>query len=203
MRLLEASTQEYSLFLECDWRLVSHRSRSILTDAMAILERGSADVIRLRSRSNPGNPLWFLEHQNHELDHPASVLDSVYWERHPDRIFEQVTRLDDLRHSWYCAPAAYAGWTNNPHLARTDWLRDVLGPFSDAGGIGLEHTIEAWWASQPYRVAQGPGLFTHDRRDGPGHQPTTALQRVRNRARLGTRIRAWRRPAVVDGSPPQ
>lgn len=192
--LRSVAAQPFLLFLECDWRLTSRRVTSVLGDAVRLLEDRLADIVRLRSRRNPGTPIWFLEYQNRELEHPAAVLDSVLWERRPDRVFpEHVERLAGLRHPWYRCSARYAGWTNNPHMARTDWLGEVLDPFSDAAGIQLEHDIETWWSGQTYRVAQGPGLFTHDRRDGPNFVDVPKFQRLRSRARVGTRLRHFRR----------
>jgi FkbM family methyltransferase len=152
-------TQPNFLFLENDWMIREDafgRVASQLRDGEKFLL--SADVIRYRNRREPGMPLWTMQFKGNELSRPEHLLDCVHWHADPDTLFpEYITKVAP---HWYAASAKNANWTNNPHMVRTEWAKNVLVP-KLAGDIEL--SLQEWWQKTDYKVVQGEGLFTHDR----------------------------------------
>lgn len=156
--LVEHATGSVFLFLENDWVLLENPIQA-LVEGIYTLSTMQVDVIRYRHRDRPGVPLWTYQFQGHELEHPTHLLDSVHW-TDPDR-FPQIDRLV-MAGTWFVTRARYANWTNNPTMFRVDWLKENILPRM-AGDI--EQGIQSWWEQQDYLVAQGEGLFTHNRID--------------------------------------
>ena len=73
-------------------------------------------------------------------------------------------RFDD--EDWFFAPARYAGFTNNPCVYTTAFLREAILPHATGPHIDLENDVNTWWLhDDALTVAQGPGLFMHSRID--------------------------------------
>jgi len=158
-KMLEYVEQPNYLFLENDWMIredAFDRVVSQLQDAEKYLSL--ANVVRLRHRREPGNPLWTKQFKGNELSRPEHLLDCVHWHADPDKLFPDY--ITQLAPNWYLASAKNANWTNNPHLIRTEWAKNILLP-KLAGNI--EIALQDWWQKTDYKVAQGEGLFTHDR----------------------------------------
>lgn len=153
-RLVELSTGDLFLFLENDWELIEEARAEIL-EAAEMLRANVVDLVKFRHRSNPGNPLWSRQFQDNELNRPEYLLESIHW-TDPNR-FLQIQKWDN----WYVTTSSYANWSNNPHMARTKWLRENILPRVGTGD--LEKDIQDWWRAQKFGVAQSEGLFTHNR----------------------------------------
>jgi hypothetical protein len=154
-RLVSQATSENFLFLENDWKLLRNPTQQ-LTHAEDLLDEGLVDIVRLRDRYNPGDPLWTRQFEGNELSRPEHLLDSIHW-TDPSK-FSEISHLYDL----YITSARYANWTNNPTIAQTQWLIDNILPRLDGD---IERHLQGWWQEQDFVVAQGEGLFTHNRRD--------------------------------------
>lgn len=147
------------LFLEDDWFIREDKYSQvipILQDAERLLH--TADVIRLRNRRKPGDPLWTYQFKRHELEHPECLLDCVHWREDPQVISPLITNTEG---KWYLASSQNAGWTNNPHMVRTSWVEKYLLP--RLGHHDIETDICKWWPTSNFKVMQGEGLFTHNR----------------------------------------
>jgi hypothetical protein len=159
--LINSIKDDYVLFLENDWRLLED-PKLILTDAIALVNLGDADVVKLRSRCNPGIPLWSKYIKGKEREHQSYLLECIHWNENPDIAFSEIKKIV-LKKQWYVATSKNANWSNNPFIAKIDWLKNVILPKSGIGDI--ERDIQFWWEKQDFKVAQGDGLFTHDRID--------------------------------------
>src|SRR5215203_3438538 len=165
-RLIDFATSDLFLFLENDWELLRDPLWT-MNDAISMLTAGWVDVVKLRSRFSPGEPLWSRQYAGKERDHPTFMLDAVHW-REDDtmvdlrpEIFPWYSELSKV--NWYMADAKHANWTNNPTMFRTDWLRQNIVPRLSGD---VEKALQPWWEQQTYyKVAQGEGLFTHRRID--------------------------------------
>jgi FkbM family methyltransferase len=100
-----------------------------------------------------------MQFKGNELSKPEHLLDCVHWLTDPDKKFPQY--IKSIVPGWYITSAQYANWTNNPHMIRTDWANDVLLP--RLGDKDIELSLQKWWGKTAFVVAQGEGLFTHDR----------------------------------------
>ncbi len=175
-RLVEMATGEYFLFLENDWKLIDWPSVGLMF-GQNLLGNNKADIIRYRHRTNPGSPLWTRQFRGREYDRPSHLLDSLHWSYPPT--FPEITSESFKYHmlssiddepivqnktmDWYITSAQYANWTNNPHMAKTQFLKDNILP--RLGSRDLELDIQDWWQEQDFKVAQSDGLFTHERID--------------------------------------
>jgi hypothetical protein len=177
--LLDATTQPHFLFLENDWELIEMPFVQI-DHGQQLLRTGASDFIRYRHRTNPGNPLWTRQFENQEHVRPSHLLDSIhwtnpdkfievtshkfeYWEVNPITLTEEDTEVARKTSVWYTTTSQYANWTNNPHMANTSFLKQNVYP--RLGNKDLEADIQGWWEQSYFRVAQGDGLFTHNRLD--------------------------------------
>lgn len=162
-QLVDFTTSDLFLFLENDWLLIEKPLTTIqqsslwLSKAPVTFILNNADVVRLRHRRNPGEPLWTRQFMGNEESRPEHLLDSIHW-TNPDK-FDHVYHAYD---NWYCTDAKHANWTNNPTMFRTEWLRQNIVPRLTGD---IEKAIQPWWATQTFKVVQGDGLFTHMRLD--------------------------------------
>lgn len=156
--LAAAISGDYFLFLENDWKLLEDPASAIL-DGFGLLQLGMADIVRYRHRWFPGNPLWTRQFEGHEYDKASHLLDAIHWSDMEH--FPEVYPLRINDNLWYQTTAKNANWTNNPHMAHIDFIRDNIVP--RLGDRDIEKDIQSWWHTQDFKVAQGQGLFTHER----------------------------------------
>lgn len=165
--LLEMATKDCFLFLENDWELIRDNWKPQIVAADILIRSGLIDGLRLRHRQNPGHPLWTRQFEGREHDKPSHMLDAVHWTERPEDLgFMYVdyylTELQTHEHFWI-VPARYANWTNNPTIFRKSFLMEHIHPRLGSGDI--ERDIQGWWEQQDFMIAQGEGLFTHNRLD--------------------------------------
>lgn len=152
-RLVEESTGDLFLFLENDWALIADPSDQMY-DAANLLRSSTVDVVRFRHRYYPGNPLYTRQFQDREMVQPTHLLDSIHW-TDPSKFDPYIQEKD----GWFITNSMYANWTNNPTMFRTKWLRQEILPRLKDDDI--EMSLQEWWQTQVFLVAQGDGLFTH------------------------------------------
>lgn len=159
-KLLAAyATGEFFLFLENDWKLLEPASTAII-DGWNILRLRLADIVRYRHSLDPGAPLWTSQFEGREYDRPTHLLDAIHWERNLGK-FPEISNIALNDRDWFITTAKNANWTNNPHMGRTEFIQDIIVPQVSDGDI--ERDMQSWWEQQEYRVAQGRGLFRHER----------------------------------------
>jgi hypothetical protein len=95
---------------------------------------------------------------------------SLYIEKNPDILFpNDIKKVAD---DWYVADSATTDWTNQSILLGRDFYLRVLD-YADANPartINGKHDLEKplsrrWWRRQHFKIAQGSGIFTHQRLD--------------------------------------
>lgn len=167
MKLLaEHAAYENILFLEHDWQLIEDQQTTLsqLKKGLKFLDQGF-DVVRYRSRRNPGYPLISIRHKGNELDYyddwhectSPHLLESLHW-LDPAKEFPDKIQTQD---EFFVTTSRWANWTNNPYLVRKDFLLNTILPFSGETA-SLERNIAAWWVKQDFKIAQGEGLFKHN-----------------------------------------
>src|SRR3990167_4250325 len=96
--LIEHAEYDKFLFLENDWENTNlENTVQIIHRSLFLLETNNTDVVRLRSRNNPGHPLWTRQFEGREYDRPEHLLDCVHWESDPTR-FPEIT---EVLPGWY------------------------------------------------------------------------------------------------------
>ena len=168
------------LFLEEDFRVDSDilkpsSTASRLKEAAYMLQ--SADVVRLRSRKNPGAPDCYhvlFSRQMHLLPVFARLSSAMWLE--DEELRTQFATIEQCENESLCAQSNEAEWTNNPFLARLSWILDYVVPIAEAdyATLGSSANLETplrevpfLWSDQNFRVVQTRGMFTHDDVDKP------------------------------------
>ena len=117
---------EYALFLEHDWFITPPAAPVVeLLSAKAILRSGEVDVVRLRHKSNPGDPVYSSHFGNSILrERPEHILDAAHWNTEDlDKVFpEQITAKRAYYDKFFCTTSKYGAYTNNPCMYRTEFL---------------------------------------------------------------------------------
>jgi hypothetical protein len=166
VKLFENAKYDKVLFLEHDWELIenSEITQKRLEEGLYFLDKGF-DIVRYRSRKNPGHPLYSMVHKGNELDYyddwhqctSPHLLESLHWldpaENFPDKIQKEG--------EYFTTTSRWANWTNNPFLINKEFYFKNIIPFLGEG-VQLEKNIAAWWVQQNFKIAQGEGLFTHN-----------------------------------------
>lgn len=159
--MLDKVTQPVYLFLENDWAIIHPPKRPVaelIGEGWSYLNTEMADVVRYRSREHPGNPLWTRQFEGNELSRPEHLLDAIHWTE--DLAASFPNHILKGSNGWYSTSAPYANWTNNPHMVRTAWAKEIIEP--RLGDRDIERDLQAWWQTQySIEVFQGDGLFTH------------------------------------------
>jgi hypothetical protein len=165
--LAEQAKEKNFIFLEHDWQLVENynTSKRRLTSALDLLDEGYHSV-RLRSRKNPGHPVYSEVYKGNELNHyddntgliSPHLMDCIHWIENPDKQFPDKIQTHKYH---YVTTSRWSNWTNNPAIFNTNFLIDTIENFVSNDDMLLEPSISRWWADQEYRVAWGEGLFKH------------------------------------------
>lgn len=179
-KLIENAKYKTVLFLEHDWELIENQQKlfSQLEDGMKMLENGY-DIIRYRSRKNPGYPVHSMRNKGNELDYydtwhkvtSPQLLESLYWldpaESFPDKIQKSG--------EFFVTTSRWANWTNNPFLLKKDFFQKNIAEIA-MKSAHFERDIAEWWVQQNFKIAQGEGLFMHN--DIDKHTEPTMIEKI-------------------------
>jgi FkbM family methyltransferase len=166
--LCEQADHPHVLLLEHDWELTENfvDTRFRLSEGLKMLQ-ADTDVVRFRSRRNPGFPLFVVDgYLNNELnyyDHKIDLVsphlfETMHWVPFPDQQYPGLI-FSEMGH--YVTTSRWSSWTNNPCLHRRDFYIELVSWFAEKGML-LEPEISHWWSRQQFKIAWGEGLFTHN-----------------------------------------
>ena len=172
-RLVRAARSDIILFLEEDFGAYSDAEMAAerLQAAVRAVACGDVDVVKLRHRKRPGLPFYPYVWRGREasmlsIDTPYvsnhSALEVVHWMDEPPFPREVLWKCAE---SLTCAFSTHAGWSNNPFVARRQFLREHVLPAASAdwtttieGALNLSPHL---WDDKCFVLAQGEGIFTH------------------------------------------
>ena len=193
--LAEALTTDVIIMVENDCPLITH-----LADAKQQIEHGydlllrqKADIVRLRSRTNPGQD-WGVNRKYREYYpvHDDNILKktikavkrvmrpqkaeklkgwSVYEGADEAQKFASLTNYD-ASNDCFIVDARYMPWTNQSIMIRRDFFLDNIIQIAEEmettrrinGFKNLEIEMNSdYWRSSGYNVAIPKGIFTHQR----------------------------------------
>jgi len=164
--LAHAAESPYILLLENDW-IVLEKYFDIVYDelqtAVEAVKTDKADVVKMRSRYDFGDPLYTLQYNGREMDSPKHLFECVHWRQDPEQIYPEHIKKDPDTGMYYCK-SKYANQTNNPCVYKKEFYIKNISPFAGQGNE-LEGKIDGWWQEQDFTVAHRHGLFTHYRLD--------------------------------------
>lgn len=166
LQLAAQAKTDKVLLLENDWHLIESENDFVhhLQKSILLLENGF-DVVRLRSRKDPGYPHFSFSFKGRELTYydewhqltSPHLLDAIHWVKNPEIDFNGKIEKND---TFYTTTSRYGNWTNNPCLFKKEFYIKSIEPFVGEG-IDLERKIAYWWPRQNFKVAHGEGLFKH------------------------------------------
>lgn len=187
-KIFTEATSKYVLLLEKDFVLVESRERVIeqISAAIDMLDRGVADVVRLRSRRDPGDPdFGKLQYGGHPRDvlvkgQPNLLCNLFNFIEDPDVFWgEKFVRKCRAEPVFYCSPSEWCNWTNNPVLLSPRFWFQYLDQWVDSQNHfahnekwvnhNFEHVmnfVPSAWNERNFTIAYGEGLFRHEEIDG-------------------------------------
>lgn len=162
-----------------------------LEAARGLILDNRADIVLLRSRAEPGAP--FMGAQKTTAYHPGigaplplRMKAAVRRLARPEKSRRMAARsirttpnahqrfpriVTALEPDWQMSTSRWVAWTNNPCLLRRSLFLQLLDRAASEptsrrvnGRRNFEIELNSrWWRNQNFRIAQGPGIFTHDR----------------------------------------
>jgi hypothetical protein len=186
VELVNKSTTAYFIFAECDFELVhpKEKTSAVLDESIKLLTEKNVDLVKLRDRKNPGEPLGsknFVPGTHAEIQNkPINPnfqwkLESLHFLDMPEKsfpgVFDIVTFSQD---PWYICDDKHNMWSNNIFIAKVSWLKEkVLSilasrPLNKNGKNDDKFSrMEGLLGAQlkGNRYAAGHGLFKHNRLD--------------------------------------
>ena len=179
-KLIETAKYETVLFLEHDWELIENQKTvsSQLQEGLNMLKHGY-EIVRYRSRSNPGYPVHSMRHKGKELEYydtwhkvnAPQLLESMYW------LDPAVSFPDKIQKSgnFFVTTSRWANWTNNPFLLQKSFFKKNIQNIAEKSEH-FERDIAEWWVQQNFIIAQGEGLFMHN--DIDKHAEPTMIEKI-------------------------
>lgn len=180
IEMIQATKTKYFIFAECDFELVNDEAttKKILSEAMKLMEEKDIQLVRLRDKKRPGEPLGsraFAPVPDEEL--PNFTFDAGFpykievvmfpGDIQPDKAFPGLFERIDYETPWYKTTSEHAPWSNNIFIARTDFLKEKLLPLLEKNRDMPSTSMERYLIENlnGYNVAAGNGLFMHKRVD--------------------------------------
>ncbi|MGE3516065.1 MAG: hypothetical protein AB7H53_13040 [Hyphomicrobium sp.] len=192
--LASSMSSTFVIMLENDCPLIEtvEEATSQITLARMLLQSGRAQVIRLRSRREPGENFEATRKYNRYYPRPEVSLQSrvgsvvlramrpykarrligtsVYVDSKPEVRFPSDVHA--VEGGFYLLPTAVIPWTNQSIMIDRKFFLDkiiarslsVSGRRQTNGYKNIEIELNgSWWRKQPWKIAVAPGLFTHRR----------------------------------------
>ena len=135
IELVEKCNTKYFIFSENDWYLIENKNvtNNILNDCIQMLDNNLCDIIRLRHRENPGNPLYSRPSEPTEwITQNVSgfpyKLESLNWVVDPNKIYNNIFNEYDGNYTWYITTLDHQKWSNNIFIANTSYLKNIVLP---------------------------------------------------------------------------
>ena len=180
IELIRSTTTKYFIFAECDFELVNDEAttKKILKEAVKLMEEKDVQLVRLRDKKRPGEPLGSrdfapvpdeeLPNFKFDMGFPYKIEVVMFpGDIQPDKAFPGLFERIDYETPWYKTTSEHAPWSNNIFIANTDFLKDKLVPLLEKNLDMPSTSMEQYLINNlnGYNVAAGHGLFMHNRID--------------------------------------
>ena len=181
------------LLLENDLELIENKNTTYkqIKKSLEFLARPKVIQIRLRSRSNPGEPFVGLKkYKQYWSDNFWSRIKrfvrpnkadrligtSTYFLKNPEK--RHPKKIQKLIHGFYLVPSSVLNWANFAILVDRDQYLDVVIRRAEAtrakklinGFKNIEIQLNgSWWRKEKFDIIVAPGLFSHNRLSNRGY----------------------------------
>lgn len=169
--LVESFKNDYIILLENDFVLIEPKiiSEKLLKSGINFLENNNINMVRLRSRHNPGFPNWGVNVKGKELVNEFGCIthlsESIYWTSTPEKDYPNYIEKISDDPVWYKSSSKYCNFTNNPCMYSKEFYKKHIYQFC-IDNTDLETEATKWWCNQNFNCIFGGGLFKHERYDG-------------------------------------
>jgi hypothetical protein len=175
IELVNNCNTEYFIFSENDWYLNENKqiTKQIIDDCIKLLSNNLCDIIRLRHRTKPGNPLYakpknYNDWIKNNLNNFPYKLASLSWiEEDPNKIYNNLFTTFTNNFKWYITTLKHQKWSNNIFISKTSFLKDTILPIikdfknNNNNYSGLELILSRCNKINDIKISAGEGLFTH------------------------------------------
>jgi len=180
IKLFEASTSKYIIFLENDWELIedTNITKNVIETSITLLDENKVHYILYRHNKNPGKPFYIKHVINTFIKSNGVITEEIKsnWE-----IVRKVCRCHWFRNSvnfnnglnaivkpikeypgWYTSTNKYCSYTNNPYICNRVWWLNHLKNQNNVEGRGSEVNVQKhWYHKMDFKVGLNNGLFRH------------------------------------------
>ena len=182
IQLVENCKTGYFIFCENDWLLIEKKEivNNVLLDCINLLNNKTANIIKLRHRTNPGYPLhsknvWKLD----DCYNFPYKLESLHWLNEPNLVYNNLLKECKLNYLWYITGLEHQRWSNNIFIGNTSVLKNIIIPIlklvlnnnNNNNYTGLEDILINYDKltntdlinnyKSNIKLSQGMGLFVH------------------------------------------
>lgn len=172
--IYENAKYENILFLENDFVINASKKdvKIFYVNCLYFLKVQNADIVRARSRKEPGFPNYAHMNLSHidaiELIDDKHLSECIYWVEDPELIYpSKISRIKPFVQNglwkWYKTTSYSCNYTNNPYACTKTFFRNNILPHVTFGA-NLEDEMNNEWRHKNFTCIFGPGLFTHDRK---------------------------------------
>lgn len=169
--IFENARNDYILFLENDFVIntTQENTANFINNCIYFLKDEKADIVRGRSRNEPGQPNYAFENLRNirpeNFVNNTHLSECIYWVNNPDELYPlRITKVEPKygKDCWYKSNSKYCNYTNNPYACSKNFFRNAILPYIEFGK-DLESELTSAWTKCDYTCLFGPGLFTHNR----------------------------------------
>jgi len=170
----ENAKYDHVMFLENDFIINASKKdvKIFYVNCLYFLKVQNADIVRARSRKDPGSPNY--AHMNLSHTDPAEFINDkhlsecIYWVEDPELVYpSKISRIKPFVQNgfwkWYTSTSDSCNYTNNPYVCSKTFFEQNILPYVKFGA-SLENEMHDEWRHRNFKCVFGPGLFTHDRK---------------------------------------
>jgi glycosyltransferase involved in cell wall biosynthesis len=172
--IYENAKYENILFLENDFVINANKKdvRTFYANCLYFLGVQKADIVRARSRKDPGFPNYAHINLSHidpsEFINDKHLSECMYWVKDPEVVYpSKISRIKPFVQNgfwkWYKTTSYSCNYTNNPYACTKTFFRNNILPYV-IFDKNLEDEMNNEWRHKNFTCVFGAGLFTHDRK---------------------------------------
>lgn len=129
--IYEHAKYDLILFLENDFVIneSSVQTDNFVKNVLYFINSCGADVVRGRSRYNPGVPNYAYENlRNIPVSNfiaNSHLSECIYWVDHPEQVYpSRISKIDPKEgaEQWYLCTSRHCNYTNNPYVCTKDFF---------------------------------------------------------------------------------
>jgi hypothetical protein len=162
---------EILLFLENDFCTYCSKEdvKNFITNSLDFINSGRGDIVRGRSRINPGEPNYaYMNLRNippENFINNSHLSECIYWVENPEKLYPSKIKKEDPLiegQDWYSTLSNHCNYTNNPYMCSKKLFKKLIYPHLEFGS-NIEDKLTKLWAIFDLKCIFGFGIFTHDR----------------------------------------